>query len=69
MHFVSDVVHLLSMEHDFILGKRDRKCGKGDKSGELLMSYGSNCTIFSECSNDDFKNYTGEILDDFTDMI
>jgi len=55
--------HLLGMYHDFEKpSERLHKCGKGKFKGETVMNYGNNRTVWSECSQDDFKLYYNKVL-------
>jgi len=53
--------HVLGMFHDF-KSKRDRtssKCGEGKRAGKYILNYGNSPrrTLWSDCSNEDFKAY------------
>ena len=55
--------HLLGMYHDFEKpSERLHKCGKGKFKGGTVMNYGNNRTVWSECSQDDFKLYYNKVL-------
>ena len=58
--------HTLGMQHDFIKDdqRTNPKCGKGKKTGVSILNYGNNPrrTIWSQCSNEDFKTYYSKVI-------
>eukprot|EP00092_Neocalanus_flemingeri_P035894 GFUD01039081.1.p1 GENE.GFUD01039081.1~~GFUD01039081.1.p1 ORF type:complete len:473 (+),score=87.93 GFUD01039081.1:249-1667(+) len=55
--------HLFGMFHDFKPDKKtdrkEAKCGKGKRKGEFVLNYGNSPlrTVWSDCSNEDFRSY------------
>jgi len=66
MTVAHELGHLIGIEHDFILAKRNQKCGRGKLSGEFVMNYGSARQRWSQCSNTDFKVYYNRVVTELT---
>ena len=62
MTVAHELGHLMGIEHDFILAKRNQKCGRGKLTGDFVMNYGSARQRWSQCSNDDFKVYYNRVV-------
>eukprot|EP00092_Neocalanus_flemingeri_P029591 GFUD01032137.1.p1 GENE.GFUD01032137.1~~GFUD01032137.1.p1 ORF type:complete len:450 (-),score=75.29 GFUD01032137.1:56-1405(-) len=57
-----EVGHIFGMFHDFDKTRTDRTsrtCGRGKRKGEFVLNYGNSPlrTVWSTCSNEDFKTY------------
>ena len=58
-----EIGHVLGMHHDFnpVHGKR-ASCGEGRDKGTLIMNYGEPRTVWSKCSNQDFKRLYESVI-------
>jgi len=65
-----EVGHTLGMFHDFerrrwpTQHRTKKQCSIGTKTGHFILSYGNNPqrTVWSECSNEDFKDYYFKVM-------
>jgi len=58
-----EIGHILGMRHDFKpVPEKRGLCGEGRKKGTLIMNYGEPRTVWSRCSNQDFRRLYDAVI-------
>ena len=58
-----EIGHILGMHHDFKpVAERRGMCGEGMNEGTLIMNYGEPRTVWSRCSNEDFRRLYDAVI-------